>query len=314
MRTAKGKNPPLSWRTGQLRQNKVISAQGQPIASSQKAQATEWAGALEAETDHYHITANVTPARLFHYSQYLESIYDAFTDIYQPEKMPPYKLEIHIFAKQSEYIAAAASQGFNVSKNMVGFFVPKLMSIFVFEESGKIFGADGAVEHVLAHECSHQFLHVACNGSDHVPTWLNEGLAVYFENGIVQGGRFVVRPPKERIDLLKQKYAQKKDTLVPVEQYLDYYGHIAPEQYSEVYAMTKFWLFGTCEDDCKHKPGACGLAHFRDYWKRLQNKENGTKAFEATFMSGLIKAQGNRAAAIKAWQDRYFRYVQRTLR
>ena len=110
---------------------------------------------------------------------------------------------------------------------------------------------------------------MACNGSRHVPTWLNEGLAVYFEAGIVKGGQFVAGVPKGRIENLKQNYERTRSTLIPVDEYLSHYGHIAAAQYGEVYAMTHFWLFGTCKDGCKHKPGDCGLAHFRDYWKRL---------------------------------------------
>jgi hypothetical protein len=314
LQPGKGKNPSQSWRVGQTRLNKVINAQGAPISATAKISDIAWKECFEAETEHYHITANVAPAKLLYYAQYLEYIYTAFIDIYEPEKMPPYKLEIHIFETQADYMAAAASQRFDVGPTTAGFFAPQLMSIFVFAESGKLFGDDGAVEHVLAHECSHQFLHVACNGSRHVPTWLNEGLAVYFENGIVQGGRFVVRPPTGRIEILKQIYAQKRHTIMPIEQYLTHYGHIAPEQYSEVYAMTNFWLFGTCKSGCKHKPGDCGLAHFRDYWKRLQKKEDGTKAFEATFMAGMIKARGSRAAAISAWQKAYFDYVRDVLK
>ena len=78
--------------------------------------------------------------------------------------------------------------------------------------------------------------------------------------------------------------------------------------------MTNFWLFGTCEAGCKHKAGQCGRAHFRDYWQRLKNGEDGTKSFDATFMDGLIKAKGTREAAISAWQQAYFNYVKTNLR
>jgi hypothetical protein len=228
--------------------------------------------------------------------------------------MPPYKMEIHIFNTHQNFMDAAAAHGFPVSESVGGFFVPNLMSIFVYEDSSKWGGDDFSVEHVLAHECSHQFLHVACNGSRHVPTWLNEGLAVYFEAGIVNRGQFEARTPKGRIDYLKQIYDIQNRTILPLDKYLSHYGHISPAQYSEVYAMTNFWLFGTCRSGCKHKPKECGLAHFRDYWKRLKEREDGTKAFEATFMEQMIKAKGSREAAIAAWELAYYDYVKRVLR
>ena len=314
MQLGKGKSPALSWREGQLRSGKVMDAKGNPVSTSTKVKATAWMAGWDIDTAHYHITSHVSPARLAAYAQYLEIVYSGFNEIYEPDTMPPYKMEIHIFNTQKDFMQAAAAHGFPVGESVGGFFVPDWMSIFVYEESNKWGGDDFSVEHVLAHECSHQFLHVACNGSRHVPTWLNEGLAVYFEAGIPQGGRFVARTPKNRIDYLKQIYDEKKNTIIPINEYLSHYGHIAPAQYGEVYAMTTFWLFGTCKAGCKHKPNECGLAHFRDYWKRLKVKEDGTKAFEVTFMDGLIKAKGSREAAIAAWEQAYFDYVKRVLR
>jgi hypothetical protein len=310
----KNKAPSMSWREGQLRSGKVMDEKGTPIATSTRVKATSWKEGWDVETAHYHITSHVSPARLAQYAQYLEVVYSGFSEIYQPQSMPPYKMEIHIFNTHEDFMRAAVAHGFPVGESVGGFFVPDWMSIFAYEDSNKWGGDDFSVEHVLAHECSHQFLNVACNGSRHVPTWINEGLAVYFEAGIAQGGHFVARTPKKRIDNLKSIYAAKKTTIIPIDDYLTHYDHIAPAQYGEVYAMTNFWLFGTCKDDCKHKPNECGLAHFRDYWKRLQAKEDGTKAFEATFMSGLIKAKGSREAAIAAWEQAYFEYVKRVLR
>ena len=178
--------------------------------------------------------------------------------------MPPYKLKIHIFNTQEDFMTAAAAHGFPVGQTVGGFFVPTLGSIFAYEESSKWGGDSFSVEHVLAHECSHQFLHVTCNGSDHVPTWINEGLAVYFESGIFKNGTFVIQPPRERIARLKDLYDRMHRPLVPLNAYLGNYGHISPDMYGEVYAMTSYWLFGSCDGGdpatCKHKN--CGLSPF----------------------------------------------------
>lgn len=105
---------------------------------------------------------------------------------------------------------AAAAHGYPVDQTVGGFFTTRDQTIFVYEDSIKWGGEEFSVEHVMAHECSHQFLHMTCNGSAHVPTWLNEGLAVYFEAGVVQGNQFVARTPKGRIEYLKQIYDRSR--------------------------------------------------------------------------------------------------------
>ena len=312
---AKAKMKAITWREGQTRAGKVFDQAGKLVSvDGGTARPVSWGQAWDVETAHYHITSHVSPARLLQHAQYLEALYQGFANIYEPEAVPPYKFEIHIFNTHQDFMAAAAAHGFQISEGVGGFFVPGLQSIFVYEDSGKWGGEDFSVEHVMAHECSHQFLHMTCNGSAHIPTWINEGLAVYFEAGFVKNGQFVECMPKERIAELKHVYHQTKKTIFPVERYLAHYDHITAAQYGEVYAMTNFWLFGTCDTKCKHKAGQCGRAHFRDYWQRLKKGEDGTKAFDATFMEGLIKARGTREAAIGAWQQAYFDYVKVKLR
>lgn len=314
LQPGKGKNPPTNWREAQGKAGKVIDATGKPVGSGGKAQPVAWKNGWDIETAHYHVTSHVSPGRLLQHAQYLEALYRGYSSIYEPDSVPPFKFEIHIINTHPEFMAAAAAHGFPVPETVGGFFVPHFQSIFVYEDSSKWGGDDFSVEHVMAHECSHQFLHMTCNGSDHVPTWLNEGLAVYFEAGVVKGGQFVEGVPRGRIEYLKQIYDRTKTTIFPVDRYLSHYNQIAPAQYGEVYAMTYFWLFGTCEQGCKHKDGQCGRAHFRDYWKRLKAGEDGTKAFDATFMEGLIKAKGSREAAIAAWQQAYFEYVKKKMK
>ena len=309
----KGKQPPVTWRETQGRANKVTDPLGRLVATTAKLKSVSWTNAWDLETAHYHVTTQVSPARLAQYGVFLEALYKSYSQLYNPEVFPPVKMEIHVFNTHDEFMAAAAAHGFAIGPGVGGFFVPMLLSIFVYEEVNKASAA--TVEEVLAHECSHQFLHVTCNGSRHVPTWINEGLAVYFESGVFQNGQFQVRPPRDRINRLRDLYESYKTTLMPLEKYLAYYRNIPGDNYGEVYAMTAFFLFGTCQGgfaNCKHKE--CGLAHFRDYWKALKRQEDGTKAFEEYFMKDMIKAKGSREAAIAAWQQVYFNYVMKELR
>lgn len=309
------KSRAMTWREAQVRQGFAFTAEGKAVKQgSAKVAAAPWKDAWEVETEHYHIMGNLAPGRLLQHAVYYEALYRAYSKVYAPERMPPYKFEVHAFNLQDEFVQASNSWGHPIQSTraggVMGFFVPSLLSLWVFEES-RLIRESTSIEHVSAHECSHQFLHVACNGSDHVPTWINEGLAVYFENGVFKDGEFQIRMP-DRVSELKAQYSQKKDTLWPLENYLEHGGHISADMYAEVFAMTHFWVFGSCKAKCKHE--GCGLKLFRDYWSALKAKEDGGKAFERIFMDAMIKAKGGREAALKAWRDALLTYVVKELR
>jgi hypothetical protein len=304
----------IDWRESHYRQSKVFDADGKLVSAGGKPNPVSWKGCYEIETEHYHVTADSNPTRLIQNGQYLEALYRAYMKVYQPDDMPPYKFEVHIYNTYREFLDASAAHGNGIPVGpgsiVGGFFVPSLLSLWVYEESGKLGGEDFSIEHVMAHECSHQFFHVTCNGSDHIPTWINEGLAVYFEAGVFQNGEFQIRSPTERINQLKVEYAQTHSTLAPLDQYLNYHNHISAAQYGEVFAMTSFWVFGTCRPDpqmCKHKD--CGLRRFRDLFQALKAHEDGAKAFERIFMDDMIKAQGSREKAVELWQKALMDYV-----
>jgi hypothetical protein len=274
-----------------------------------------WDQAWEIETQHYHITTDFSPERLLEHGEYVEALFRAYNATYQPDFMPPYKFEVHIFNTYQEFQRASADHGNAIPTGpgeiVGGFFVPDLLSLWVYEESGQLGGEAFSIEHVMAHECSHQFLHVTCNGSDHIPTWINEGLAVYFEPGKFVDGEFEIGSPTDRLNLLKTMYAQSGTTLVPLDQYLDHHSFIPAACYGEVYAMTMFWIFGTSDSvelDPRHNPG---YKRFLEFMTALRHHEDGAKAFERIFMTDMVRAQGgDRHKAIQVWQEELMDYVK----
>ena len=312
----KSKVVPATSRDLQGRQGIVWDATGKPVDHRRtgKVAPVPWAQAWEMETEHYHLTSNTSPARLAWHGAYLEALYRAYAVIYQPARMPPGKCEVHLFNTQAEFRATANAWGSRLpppsdGSILGGFFAPGLASLWVYEESGILGGSDMAIEHVIAHECSHQFLHLATNGNRTVPTWLNEGLAVYFESGVFRDGQFQIRSPAGRLDRLKALYQEQGDTLAPLDQYIDHRGHISPDQYGEVYAMTHFWLFGACNGpSCRHQ--TCGLARFRRYWADLKTGADGSAAFEKHFLADMIAAKGGREQALAAWKTALLTYAK----
>jgi hypothetical protein len=306
-----------TWRERQARAGKVFNAQGNLVAATVKTKPVAWTEGWDIETEHYHISAHTNPGRLIQHGAYYEALYRSYCEVYLPEKMPPVKFEVHVFDKAKDFLAASAAWGIPVSMGggsiVGGFFVPSLLSLWVYEESGALGGDDFTVEHVSAHECSHQFLHVACNGSDHVPTWINEGLAVYFESGKFKGGQFVIMPPVERLERLVTFYSRDNAMLQKPEQYLDHKGHIGADQYGEVYAMVHFWVFNQCRTaTCKHREkDNCGRYRFLQFWAAMRKGEEGKDAFERIYMETMVKTLGSREKAVKEWEKQMVDYVKK---
>ena len=80
-----------------------------------------------------------------------------------------------------------------------------------------------------------------CNGSNHVPLWLNEGLAVYFENIKIRGNGWKWHPPTRRLKILLAYYEKNQRTLRPIAAWLDPNNRrIVVDEYGEAYAMVHF--------------------------------------------------------------------------
>lgn len=301
----------VTWRHAQLLQGKAIDGTGAPIAAKSyrgKTPAVAWSDGWNVETRHYHLHVHSSPQRALYFADYLEKVYEAFIAVYQPDDLPPYKMEIKIMQNQRDFMTGAGSIGVPVGPTVGGFFMPGQLAIFAYEDSEKVGGKDFAVEHVLAHECSHQFLHCTCNGSDHVPTWLNEGMAVYFESAKYINGKFGWFPPKDRLDYLRMIYNQNRSPLQGMEFYMNHYGQIPGACYGEVYAILHFFVFGQPGNRSKGIPS--GKERFKTYWNALKEGENGTEAFQRIFMDDMIKAQGSLGAAMQLFDEKLLEYVK----
>ena len=208
----------MTYREGLFTEKKaVLNHQGKAV-KPRKDGPVEWAECWEVETAHYHVTCHVSSARTHFYGMLCEALFVAFNDLYQPETITPYKMEIHIFNKFEDFQSSAASIGIPVAFGTGGFFSPSLLCIFAYEDSIKV-NPQFTPEKVLGHELSHQFLHLACNGTRHVPTWVNEGLAVYFETFALKRGKYINKPPTGRIQLLSRLYQQTNNVLWPMKNY-----------------------------------------------------------------------------------------------
>ncbi|MFW5830306.1 MAG: hypothetical protein ACOCXA_08610 [Planctomycetota bacterium] len=289
--------PGYTGRALQSGKGRVIDASGRSLSARQvRAEDVEWSQAWEVETRHYHLTCSVSAERALSYAALLETLYDTYAGVFRPDTEPDFKIEVHVMHDEAQYHQVLGGLGVHLSSGMIGMFIPELLGMFIFDDTSRY---TASAESVLAHESSHHFLHVTCNGSAHVPTWINEGLAVYFEAGEYGPRTARWQAPMDRLRRLKALYRQTERPLRALDSYLDHYGHITSDQYAEVYAMTHFWVFGSNS----------GRERFHDYWHALKAGENGTTAFERIFMQDLIRTHGSREAACQVWADALVRYV-----
>lgn len=288
-----------TWAHNQCQGGKVLMVQGRKAITPTKESKVSWKNGWELETAHYHVSTNVGGEYLQAYGKMMEALYDAYVSVWKPERLPPYKMEIHVFKDQEDFSkGAGANNHGSMPPGVLGFFAPGQLAIYSFErydyknDNHNLFST-------LAHEASHQFLHVACNGSDHVPTWINEGLAVYFESSKFENGKLAWYPPAGRLGQLKAAYKNIKGTVMSIEDYIKHRGHISAIQYGEVYSLTSYLVFS----------GPVGRAKFLEYWQALRDGEQGDEAFERIFMKTLEEKYGSRDKVFTIWTEALRDYV-----
>ncbi|RME76436.1 MAG: DUF1570 domain-containing protein [Planctomycetota bacterium] len=186
-----------------------------------------WPEALQdpIETEHYIIYCNSSPEVGKMYADFMEQLFDRFDRIfryYRPvysELLRKRKCIIMIHKNYEEFLNMHA-----LPPGVGGFYRPKALgsmpgrTVVAFHGS---FGDTGNTYGVLAHEGTHQFEHLVMPDIMNRPTWLIEGLAVFFGDGhkLTSSGKLKVGViPRDRLATLqeairKNKYIRLKDLL-----------------------------------------------------------------------------------------------------
>jgi hypothetical protein len=142
--------------------------------------ACAWEKRIIRETPHYHIEANVPEMTVNYVHLLCEKLYQFYGQ--RLKNYPKEKLTIYIFATRDDFERTAARDGFPIGPHVGGFYInsssAKRCAIYlpwVMQGGGNVEPSS-----VLMHEGFHQFFHRTFLRGD--PVWLNEGMAVYFEN------------------------------------------------------------------------------------------------------------------------------------
>lgn len=151
----------------------------------------------------------------------------------------------------------------------------------------------------IQHEAFHQFAHNAI--SKEMPVWLNEGLAVYFEEGIWTGEGFLLgQVPPHRVRSLKSALDNQRMIRFQklMKMSLEEWGQnvatdevITEVQYNQSWAMVHFLVHGSNGDDA-FRP------RFIRMLELLHEGKSGDEAFAEAFSSNL-----------EGFQNRFIEYL-----
>ena len=161
-----------------------ISPQRLKTIQKQQAEAREqikfrsdWKNAwvYNTEPGHFSIMSNVSPELVGSIGLSMEQCYNELAKVFGA-KTNLKKVKVEVYATQEQFMKHSAEAGISMGSNVLGYFWYQgdAMGIRCFYA-----GSPEQTMSTLFHECTHLVIHSVC---DKVPTWANEGLAVFFES------------------------------------------------------------------------------------------------------------------------------------
>jgi len=137
-----------------------------------------WEKAQTHKTAHYHLVHNITEPTAQYVAALLETMFAHYHNFLG--KAPAQKMNVFIFASRKDFVEQAKRVGAPLHDDSGGFCLthsdPKKTGVYCPWVRQSTVEPTG----VLRHEGFHLFWRGVFGGSE--PLWLNEGLAVYFEN------------------------------------------------------------------------------------------------------------------------------------
>ncbi|MEM6394318.1 MAG: DUF1570 domain-containing protein [Planctomycetota bacterium] len=228
----------------------------------------------------YTIHTNLSNAELKPYAQHMDQVYAAFSrrfaDFRARTKRQP---DLYLFATQRDYVQHMATLGINASASGGMFF-------YRGSESGlATFTDDVPMDftlETLQHEGFHQFAfsHI---GTD-LPLWVNEGLAVYFEQAIMVRGKLklgVAEPRRIQImrDAINNNQAMRFNDLINITSQQWHSNMLSGHphgrlQYTQSWSVVHFLIHG---DNGKYRRA------FQRYLSLISNGRTSQTAFAEAF-------------------------------
>ncbi len=279
----------------------------------------DWATIKPIKTKYFELKCGSTEEVEKQYEAFLQN---ALFPLYN-KLFPPSKFTWHNEEPGTIYIMANVEQFRDFSgapMGVGGFFIPPRNVVYAFHGS---FGIRGTTLHVLAHEACHVYQWRIFKEMMAVPTWLLEGMAVYFGDGAEFGFSFrddprefrsdavQIVPPYDRVLLLK-RMVRSTSVYVPLEKLL-----VVPKMafgaalYSNAW-LVNFWCLDGEKYGAHTGEGRALLDEYILHVSTLTNKKGTFDArhlkSEADYFAGLVKKHLGRS--LGNWDDELKRFVQ----
>jgi hypothetical protein len=191
------------------------------------------------------------------------------------------KADVYLFAKRQSYLDFTN----NKMSNAGGIAMPESRTVASEVEHN---GRDG-LRRCLQHEAFHLFAHEVIHPD--MPPWLNEGLAVMFEEGIWTGRMFILgQVPPWRVRQLQQDINSGRlidfETMLNLElqewnQTLDADKKLGSLNYNQAWAMCHFLVYATENGQPKYR------ARFLDLLQRIKSGTKPMAAFKQSFSANI---------------------------
>ena len=215
------------------------------------------------ETEHYAFRSDLDQELLRDYAKQMEKFFERFCKVFTFDGRLQRKCDVWIYRDQKTFMKQE-----NKPATVGGFYTLGNRRVTVYH--GK-FGMTGDTRVVLAHEGTHQFQHLVSNGIfQNAPTWIIEGLAVFFESSRYDGKKVHIGEiPRDRLIVVQRaikagEYVQIKD-LIETRQ-----SEFTGFHYAHAWSLI-YWFVYT------HKQNQ---AIFKRYWDLCRTQRVRTRDFE----------------------------------
>ncbi|HEX8522785.1 MAG TPA: DUF1570 domain-containing protein [Tepidisphaeraceae bacterium] len=239
------------------------------------------------DTRHYEVHTDLDHALAEELGKKLDAMYDEYArrlSGFNADKSDQ-RLIVYLFKKVEDYNAFTQ----NRAPNTGGVFLPQRQMLAAYYEGQ---GRD-ALRRALQHEAFHQFAHSMINRN--LPPWLNEGLAVLFEEGIWVGDDFHLGevPPRRlrqlRADQAGHRLTEFRDFMSMNNdrwtQQLKREPGLAAAQYNQAWAMVHFLVFVQENGQFKYRK------RFIEMLRMIQQGTQPQQAFEQALSKNVENFQ-----------------------
>jgi hypothetical protein len=290
-----------AWIGGAL----AFAAPAQAPATSQAPQAAWWdrtaprPGARLPQSRYYVIRSDLGTDETKRWADLLDTMYDEYTrrlvQRVGMRRRSPDHPNVYMFSRQQDYLDTLRTQfGVNATGSGGMFFItPRGSGLAFFTENLP----RQRVAHVVQHEGFHQYAH-AFFGNE-LPPWLNEGLAEFFGESVVEGRSVVVGQASPTVvDQVRSSVEQ--DKTIPFSDILQmddarWNGAVrsgnARQQYMQAWSMVHFLVYA---ENGRYEP------YFTNMLRLLND---GVKPYDAMRRAFSLDSEPEFRAFETRWKD-----------